>query len=312
MKNVEERLLQLPQIAQDDNLQATQALKYKIKQAAQEKRQRKAALRRAIPALACALVLMIGMGSWGLTQLGNPGTVDPIIDSGTLGGGPSLEGGLLTALDLPKGSITINQSNNPSYRSVWASASGANFPLVGVKGRYYRLMSNPTSIGSDMLGDALGTVDTYTSEPALADKQGICSNVVAQGDTVYAVKGMNGAVAAAYVNGTLRVFQRVSFGDSALMGGESLSDTLKASNVVALELSGVGTINDAATAKALIQTLTSNASFQRSGGSETGQSLLIQLSNGITLQMAVSGEKVIACGTWACPEFFEAFSNAIQ
>ena len=56
----------------------------------------------------------------------------------------------------------------------------------------------------------------------------------------------------------------------------------------------------------------SNASFLRAGGSETNQSLLIQLSNGIVLQMAVNGERLIACGTWACPEFFEAFQEAMQ
>ena len=30
-------------------------------------------------------------------------------------------------------------------------------------------------------------------------------------------------------------------------------------------------------------------------------------ANGITLQLAVSGETVSGCGTWACPDFFEAF-----
>ena len=55
-----------------------------------------------------------------------------------------------------------------------------------------------------------------------------------------------------------------------------------------------------------------NASFLRAGGSETNQSLLIQLSNGLVLQMAVNGERIIACGTWACPEFFDAFQEALQ
>ena len=44
----------------------------------------------------------------------------------------------------------------------------------------------------------------------------------------------------------------------------------------------------------------------------SSRSLLIQLDSGIVLQMAVNGERLIACGTWACPEFFEAFQEAMQ
>ena len=36
------------------------------------------------------------------------------------------------------------------------------------------------------------------------------------------------------------------------------------------------------------------------------------LKNGIVIQMSVNGERVIACGTWACPEFFDAFREALQ
>ena len=39
---------------------------------------------------------------------------------------------------------------------------------------------------------------------------------------------------------------------------------------------------------------------------------MIQLKNGVVLQLAVNGERVIACGTWACPEFFDAFQEALQ
>ena len=63
---------------------------------------------------------------------------------------------------------------------------------------------------------------------------------------------------------------------------------------------------------ALALTLIGNATLARSGASETGASLLIQLSNGLTLQMAVRDESVMACGTWSCPEFFESFAAAVQ
>ena len=216
------------------------------------------------------------------------------------------------ALDVPPGSITIKSSRNPSFRSIWAPAAGGNFPLIGVSGCYYRLLTNPTAISNDLLGEALGTVDLFTSEPALAGTAGICSNIVNQGEAVYAVRGMRGALAAANVGGQMRVFQRVSYGNSALVGRETLADTLHAETAVALELSGVGTVNDPATAQRLVQILVGSAQFLRAGGGESNQSLLIQLQSGIAVQLAVNGERLIACGTWACPEFFEAFQEARQ
>lgn len=312
MKNVEERLRSLPDIAASSGLQANEQLKRRILRAA-EGGQRKAGfqMKRLVPAF-CALVVLIGGIAFALPRLGgNPvsGGQTPLIEShpaGTVSVGDKL------ALDVPPGSISIKSSRNPSYRSIWAPMSGGNFPLICVDGRYYRMLTNPTSISSSLLGNSIGTVAAFTSEPALAGKNGVCSNTVQAGETVYAVKGMSGAMAAANVNGQTRVFQRVSFGDSALIGKEKLTDTLKASSAVALELSGVGTINDPATAQRLVDILVKNASFLRAGGSETNQSLLIQLKSGLVLQMAVNGERVIACGTWACPEFFDAFQEAMQ
>ncbi len=312
MKSVEERLHTLPDIAEKSCLNADEQLKRKILRAAREKETPRRAFAPRLAAALCAIVVLIGVGAFALPGLRDNGPVatqTPLIESHPAG---SLSIGEITAMDVPAGSITIRSSKNPSYRSIWAPMSGGNFPLIGVKGRYYRLLTNPTSISGSLLGQSLGTVDTFTSEPALAGKNGICSNVVAQGETVYAVSGMNGAMAAANVNGQMRVFQRVSFGDNALVGKESLADTLKASNPVALELSGVGTVNDASAAQRLVNILVKNASFLRAGGSETNQALLIQLSNGIVLQMAVNGERLIACGTWACPEFFDAFQEAMQ
>lgn len=315
MKTVEERLRQLPQIAEACDLQADERLKRKILRAAEEKHagSRRIAMRRVIPVLA-ALVILVGAAAFALPPLTAPGgpqpTEMPLVSSFSAGTGFPV--GDRLAMDVPKGSISIQSSSNPSYRSIWARATGGNFPLIGVNGRYYRLLTNPTSINSALLGSALGTVDTFTDEPALAGKNGIVSNTVSRGETVYAVQGMSGALAAAKVNGSMRVFQRVSFNGSALVGGESLSSTLKAENAVALELSGVGTVRDQATARRLVGILTANAFLKSSSGGETNQSLLIQLKNGIVLQLAVSGERVIGCGTWACPEFFDAFQEAIQ
>lgn len=312
MKSVEERLQNLPKIAEESGLEAGEQLKRKILRTAREQAGPRRAFAPRLAAALCALAVLIGAGAFALPSLrgGGPAqTQTPLIESYPAG---SVTVGDKLALDVPAGSISIRASRNPSYRSIWAPMNGGNFPLIGVNGRYYRLLTNPTSISGSLLGQSLGTVDTFTSEPALADKNGICSNVVAAGETVYAVSGMNGALAAANVNGQTRVFQRVSFGDSALVGRETLADTLKAGSAVALELSGVGTVNDPAAAQRLVGVLVNSASFLRAGGSETNQSLLIQLNSGIVLQMAVNGERLIACGTWACPEFFEAFQEAMQ
>ncbi|MBR3109306.1 MAG: hypothetical protein IKH30_19285 [Clostridia bacterium] len=312
MKNVEQRLLELPDIAASSGLQADEQLKRKILRAA-DSSPRKTAFqaRRLVPAF-CAVIVLIGGLAFALPRLnGNTGTGNQtaLIESHPAG---SVSIGDKLALDVPPGSISIKSTRNPSFRSIWEPMTGGNFPLICVEGRYYRMLTNPTSISSELLGKSIGTVTTFTSEPALAGKNGVCSNTVQAGETVYAVKDMNGAMAAANVNGQIRVFQRVSFGDNALVGKEKLSDTLKASSAVALELSGVGTINDPAAAQRLVDILVNNASFLRAGGSETNQSLLIQLKSGLVLQMAVNGERVIACGTWACPEFFDAFQEAMQ
>ena len=316
MKSVEERLKDLPRAAEMTGLNADEALKRKIMRLAEEQTAPKkkafgVSVRRLAPAL-CALVVLIGAVDFAYPALSprepQPTQV-PLLQSHPAG---NLKAGDKLALDLPVGSISIHASQNPSFRSIWEPQSGANFPLIGVNGRYYRMLTNPTHVSGNLLGQALGQVATFTSEPALAGRDGICSNAAQEGETVYAVNGMNGALVAANVNGQTRVFQRVSFGDSALIGNETLADTLRASSAVALELSGVGTVNDPALARRLIQVLTENASFLRSGGAETNQSLLIQLDNGIVLQMAVNGERLIACGTWACPEFFDAFQEALQ
>ena len=263
-------------------------------------------------ATVCSFAFIIGLLVGIPLMIANPNHGNGALISTQIGGDPSAQPALGSlALDLPKGSISISQREKPGYRGIWAPASGANFPLLCVDGRYYRLLTNPTSLGSDLTGSALGTVDAYTSEPALTSG-GIVSNVVPQGETVYSVNGMSGAMVAANVDGSMRVFQRVSFGNTALKGGEGLSDTLRAGNAVAMELTGVGTVTDAATAQSLYNTLIGNATLARSGASETGASQLIQLSHGLTLQMAVRDESVMACGTWSCPEFFEAFAAAVQ
>ncbi|MBR6787830.1 MAG: hypothetical protein IKM26_07895 [Clostridia bacterium] len=326
------RLEQLPEMTSDmlGGLHATQDLKKEIlrdaKAAMQDgkthyrnsaweskkvnanTRRQRSVLQRSL-AMACMVIVLLGSVVGFPTLIGLDVKNKQNIVTTQMGG--DLSNAQSQALDLPQGSIVISQRSAPSYRGIWAAASGANFPLICVEGRYYRLLTNPTSIGTELLGTELGAVSTYTSEPALKS-EGVVSNTVQEGGKVYAVSGMNGAMVAAEVEGKMRVFQRVTFGGNALVGGEKLADTLKAGKVVAMELTDVGTVTDKTKAKELYEILINNAVLSRSGASETGTSLLIQLENGLALQLAVRDESVMACGTWTCPEFFEAFEAAVQ
>lgn len=306
------KLDQLPQVAEETlgGLKADASLYMKIRQRAQAPARKPAfPLRRAV-ALACSLVLVITLGVIGIGGL--PGDEKALPKIMTQAAGTLPEGAVLRAWDLPRGSISLGQPGSvPEYQGVWARASGGNFPLIRVNGAFYRLLSNPTSIDSSMLGASLGSVEVFTDEPALDSTAQTLSNVVPAGTQVSQISGMQGTAVAAQLDGKTRVFQRVSFSGSALLGGEGLSSTLQGS-VVGLQLSGVGTVTDPGQVSSLMNMLLGESSYQSSSTRSTDQALLIQYSNGIVLQMSVKDNSLIACGTWSNPGFIEAFAQAAQ
>lgn len=303
-------LEKLPQITQEclGGLYAGDSLYQRILQP-HPKRKRSSMPARAL-AMACSLIFMMGLGAAGVYSVLNRSQAVPPIN--TLAAGQLPEGTRMTALDVPRGSITLNASGStPGYVGVWAGSRGANFPLVRVNGRFYRLLQNPTEIDHSMLGQRLGDVAVFTEEPALDQSGAIISNAALSGSAVYDISGMEGAAVAASIDNKLRVFQRVSFGGSALIGGEGLSDTLTG-RVSGLQLSNVGIITEQAQVQALMSMLSSTASYQSPASRVTDQALLIQYANGIVLQMAVKGSSVIACGTWSAPDFIAAFKAAAK
>ena len=210
-------------------------------------------------------------------------------------------GRLLTASTLTKGGSEL------SLNSLWAKG-GSPWPLIGVDGRWYRMLKSPSDADSKLKGDSLGTVGTYTEEPALADAGGIISNKAAEGAEVWAVNGMGGTLVMAEVDGKTRLFQRVSFNGSAILGHEGLGDVLQLSGGVSqMSLSGVGTVSGSA-ASDLASSLVSGADYVSAGSVKADQILQIKLDNGVTLQLLVSGERFSACGTWSNPDFFEKFA----
>lgn len=261
------------------------------------------------PALACAMALVVCVAVT-VPMLRQP-RQNSLITSQAAGNG--VAGSERALLNMSEDSVSIGQNGAaPAYRSIWEEGSGT-FPLIGAQGRYYRMLTTPGSVSDSLLGTSLGTVAEFTTEPSLSGGDVLLSNAAAFGTEVYEITGMGGTLVAAEVNGSMRLFQRVSFNGNALRGSEVLDDTLQISgHIASMELSDVGVITDAATCEGLMSTLLDCATYESSGTVSGRQSLLIGLDNGLTVQLAVRDDNLSACGTWSCPEFFEAFEAAMQ
>lgn len=306
------RLEQLPEIADKalGGLTAGQHLKLRIEKAAVNPAPQPRRPSAWVPALSCALVLAIALGV-GIPAL-QPQADNSLISTQAAGqSGIGNERGLL---DLENNDVNIRASNEaPRYHSIWASGDNGNFPLIGIEGKYYRMLTSPKSVSRSALGSSLGTVAEFTTEPSLSGTDVLLSNKVSQGSEVYAVSGMGGTLVAAEVDGSYRVFQRVSFNGSALRGSEDLADTLQlGGHIISMALSDVGTVTDKDVCESLFATLIDCASYESSGTVSGKQSLHIELDNGLTVQLTIKNDKLSACGTWSCPEFFEEFEAAIQ
>ena len=309
--NLEERLRNLPVTADHtlSDITAGPQLKARIARAAQdaEHSHTRFSLARFLPS-ACSLALVALV----LAIVPGAKQQDPLMHSQPLGPANQPIATAVLTSDLSVSDIRIaSGSKAPGYRSIWAPASNGSFPMIGVKGKYYRLLTSPRSVDASLKGSSLGSVEEFTLEPSLSGNDVILSNAAALGTNVYGVRGYGDSLVTAEVDGQMRLFQRVSFNGNALRGKEKLNDTLKVSgHVIAMELSGVGTVTDSAICNHLVDTLFAHASYQNSGSLSSKQALLIELDNGLVVQLAVKGDKLAACGTWSCPEFFEAFEDA--
>ncbi len=317
MKSVEDRLRELPEDAGLKTITADDKLRRRILEAAKDKKAgRRVPVRWVAAAAACATaaaVLAIALprnvqkappAMLTSQSAGETATLAEVAAESEEAAIP--EARKTAVMDVPQGMVTISNASVPEYRSIWARGNGANFPLVAAQGKYYRLLASPTEVSRGLLGEELGTVAEYTAEPALSGAETL-SNVCPEGTVIYAVKGAKG-LAAAEVDGRMRLFQRVSYAGRGPVGSERLSDTL-GGRVSAMELSGVGRLTGSA-AENMWSFLCDGAVYMNASCTETGQNLLVTLDNGLTFQMAVSGDSLSACGSWACPGFAEAFANA--
>lgn len=316
------RLTRLPDIAGRalGGLNADAQLLARIRQAAAGGVARRRVRWQPVLAYCVAVAVCLSAALWAAPMLrladlpGNRPSSE-LLGSGAAGGATQQSDSLWArAMDAPAGNVSAGgDADAGSYRNLFAPERNGNFPLLLVDGAAYRMLISPTNMPDRLLGEALGEVTEYTLEPALSTGKGIVSNIVNAGETVYTVLGMDGAMVAGYVKGGLRVFQRVSFAGTALLGNETLADTLaEASGIVAMELTNVGIIDDPAEAQSLMQVLLDNATYESAsvGGGETS-SLLIALDNGLLMQLMIGDDTLSACGTWSCPEFFEAYDAAL-
>ena len=306
---LEERLAQLPQAADElaADVRADERLYQRIRHAVAGQRDTRGGRRALAPALSSLAVLaaavVLALTLPGLTR----GQTPLNIESVTAGNQDVAQPEPSTRADLPAGSVSLDGADSaPAFRSIWAGSSDSSFPMVLVNGVYYRLLSSPKKLSDSQLGSPLGTVEQYTSE---MNGQGLCSNTVLQGETVWQVRGMGQSAVAARIDGGLRVFQRVTV--NGIGAPARLSDAIPADGVKELSLSGVGRVRDAQTAQRLLGVLLNGAAYQGGGCGKTSQVLHIVYSNGVTLQMYVRDGSLASGGTWACPAFFDQFAQAI-
>lgn len=299
---------QFRQIADEalGGLVATPGLLNRAKMRASNQRSKASVLpARRVLALAMSLVVLLAGTALILPALRK----DHIPTVGTLSAGENQTDAFSEKADLPRGSLQLSKAQGPK-QGIWEGSGFSNFPLLRLEGRYYRMLTNPSDVSS--LADAnMGQVAVFTLEPALDGGSDTLSNVAPKGAAVYAFSGMGRSALAAQVNGQTRLFQRVSFAGNALIGGETLKDTLPR-GAVALQLSGVGTITGKDTVNSLMNTLYGAAEYQGNETISGSQTLLVDYGNGIVFQMNVKDDSLSACGTWFCPEFITQFAEAVN
>lgn len=309
------QLEQLPQIAsrQLGGLEADPTLLCKIRIEAAERRQRPARAAVLRPVLAVCAALVLCVGAVAALQPQQPAVTDePMVAARTLDSRAAGDAAAQqTVVDgVPKGSISMSAGVRRAAGSLFSQSENASFPLITLNGASYRMLERPEALDSALLGAEAGTVSEFNVEPALGSG-GVVSNAAACGAKVYAVEDMGGALVAAQVDGAMRVFQRVSYAGTAIIGAETLADTLCAAQDVAwMELDGTGRA-EGEEARRLMETLLDCADYQSTAFSGD-VSLQIGLSNGLTLQLMTGEDSVSACGTWSCPDFFEAFAQCAQ
>jgi len=293
-------------------LKADEAMRLRILRAArtQGKPQRKTIKRFAPVMAAAALLICVGAASGRFTEKMALPSVTPVAIEETAAGEPVVMSARMVA-DLGDGaSVRMGRSASGSL----FAQGGGEIPVVTLDGHVYRMLSSPQDISGGMLSK-LHEVHVVTDQPSLASdadmKKGL-SNVAKASAAIYSVDGLRTSTAvAAEVDGSVRLFQRVSYAGRG-PAGASLEETFSVRGKVAgVALDGMGELTGSA-AKEVIAVLLDCATLKSADAGSARQYLTVTLDSGLKLQLGVSGDTLIGCGAWSCPEFFEAFEKAMQ
>jgi len=277
-------------------------------------RRRVSRLNRWLPSAAAAAVFVAAIVISFMTQSG-PGITPAQM-------GTAADRGIMDMEHAASGSSTPffmpTMDAIPEYNSIFEFTPSGEPALLAVNGRFYQMLSVPLDLQASYIGIKHGDIMPLSDDISMADKIGVYSNVVHDGEIVYSVGSFSTrTMVTARVNGAMRVFQRVSYGGKALLGEEAFRGTIAVSNYVgALELSGVGALTVESNPEAvnsLMDILYNKPVPSPEGAAGPGnQSLKLHLNGGLTLQLLVSGDLIEACGTWYCPEFFSEFARYTQ
>ena len=306
-------------------LHADEAMRYRVIRAAKEgAAPRRNTMKRAVPAVCMAALALVCVGAAGLrlnpkeqeapVMLTAARSMDApaVVEISTIAAGTDLSAMEVEEMAALGGKARVG-AQEAQAESLFASADG-DIAMIAVEGRVYRMLKTPKDIAGGMLAGEVGSVLLHDSMPSMAspkEMQAGLSNVAAEGAAVYGVKGLDAKTAvAAEVNGSMRVFQRVSFAGRG-PAGESFEETFSVrGSVKEMTLSGVGTLSGD-TANAVMNVLLDRAVLKSADATARKQTLTVTLDSGLKLQLGVSGDTVCGCGGWSCPEFFEAFEAAL-
>ena len=279
-------------------------------------------LRRLVPAACCAALALMCVGVTAARLGGNAPEANPsvmlaaeptVMAIDTIAAGDGSDAAAAGTLVADLGGNAMVRRAEADGESLFAAGEG-DIPLVTVNGAVYQMLATPKDVGGALLGGQVGTVQHHDAQPSLAASDALSaglSNVAAEGTAIYAISGLAETTAvAAEVDGSMRVFQRVSYAGRG-PGGLGLEDTFSVrGQVKRLEISGVGTLTGDA-ANAAIDVLLDHAVLKSADATARRQTLTVTLDSGLRLQLGVSGDTLCGCGGWSCPEFFEAFEAAL-
>lgn len=215
-------------------LHADERMRLSINRAAHEHQSPgRRTMTRLVPAVCCAALALMCVGVTA-TRISRPAhapgiaaaTPAPVEIETIAAGEDSAAYGARTML-AGLGENAVVRSAPAGAASLFAAGQG-DIPLVSIGGAVYQMLTTPEHAGSELLSNQVGSVQHYDEQPSLASADAMyagLSNIAGEGTAIYAVRGLAQSTAvAAEVNGSMRVFQRVSYAGRG-PSGSSLEET---------------------------------------------------------------------------------------